>query len=63
MGRRVFSFRYGKWAAGLLIMGVANIIMAHPQQGSGLVEDILSGHGKFMTYLGTLIQNLVDKLM
>jgi hypothetical protein len=38
-----------------LVMGVANIVMAHPQQGPGLVEDILSGHGKFMTYLGTLL--------
>lgn len=57
--RRGLTHRSMRWFVAIssfaLIMGVANIIIAHPQQGPGLVEDVFSGSGKYLTYLATLL--------
>jgi len=57
--RRDLTHRSLRWSVAIstfaLIMGLANIVMAHPQQGRGLVVDILSGNGEYMTYLVTLL--------
>lgn len=57
--RRGLTHRSLGWFAAIstfaLVMGVGNIIMSHPQQGRGLVEEIASGRGEYVTYLGTLL--------
>ena len=57
--RRDLTHRSLRWYVAMstfaLIMGLANIILAYPQQGRGLVEDIFSGNGEYMTYLVTLL--------
>ncbi len=57
--RRAITHRSLRWFVGVsmiaLVMGVGNIIMAHPQQARGLIEEIVTGRGKYMTYLGTLL--------
>ncbi len=57
--RRTLTHRSSRWfltvSAFALIMGMFNITLTEPSGGSGLVDDILSGHGDYMTYVGILL--------
>jgi hypothetical protein len=41
--------------SGSVFVGICNIIMAHPNGAIGLLEDIDSGRGEYMTYMLTIL--------
>jgi len=57
--RRKLTHRSSLWlwlvSAIALIMGVRNILFMQTPDSRGLVNDILSGHGDYMTYFATLL--------
>lgn len=57
--RRGLSYCSLRWLVAIslfaLVMGVCNILVSHPLQSRGLLEEILSGQGDYMTYLVTLL--------
>lgn len=57
--RRGLTDRSPGWLVAItffaLVMGVSNIAISHPEQGRGLLGEILSGHGEYTTYLMTLL--------
>ena len=57
--RRSLTHRSLRWFTTIsifaVVMGICNIVVSHPSQGLGLVNEILSGNGEYMTYLVTLL--------
>ncbi len=57
--RQALTHRSLRWVAAIstfaLIMGMTNILISHPQQGRGLIEELAKGHGEYITYVGTLL--------
>jgi len=57
--RQELSHRSLLWQWGNLVLalflGVCNIAMAHASGASGVIEDIISGHGEYVTYTLTLL--------
>jgi hypothetical protein len=54
LSHRSLLWQWGHLALALLL-GVCNIAIAHASGASGVVEDIVSGHGEYVTYTLTLL--------